>query len=300
MSNFIGETAALATSFCWSFTSIFFTIAGKEVGSVIVNRTRLLFASGYLLLVHYILYQNFLPIHAESYRWWWLGLSGIIGLVIGDAMLFQAFVLIGARLSMLLMSLVPIISTIFAWFFLHEILKFWEVLAIVITIAGIIWVVLERENSKIVWKENHYLMGVLLGIGGAVGQAMGLVAAKKGLGGDFSPLSANIIRIISATVVLWLIAILKGDAVKNFKFWENKKARYSIFGGSLVGPFLGIWFSLIAIKHTHIGIASTLMSLPPIFLIPLSYWFFKERSSWRSVVGTVIATVGVAIIFLND
>jgi drug/metabolite transporter (DMT)-like permease len=56
--------------------------------------------------------------------------------------------------------------------------------------------------------------------------------------------------------------------------------------------------SLVAIKYANIGIASTLMALPPVFLIPLSNWIFKERVSTASVLGTILSLVGVAIIFL--
>ena len=298
MDKFIGEIAALTTSVVWSFTSMFFTIAGKEVGSMIVNRTRLLFASIFLLITHFFLYGNLLPIHAENYRWEWLALSGFIGLVIGDGFLFQAFVLIGARLSMLLMSLVPIVSTILAWLFLKEILTIYEIIAIILTVSGIVWVILERNNRNKQSDSNNYLIGILFAFGGALGQAFALVTAKKGLGGDFPALSANLIRVITATAIFWVIAVFQGKTISNFRFWRNKKARWTIIGGSVFGPFLGIWLSMVAIKYTHIGIASTLMALTPIFLLPLTFWIFKERHTWRTIVGTVLAVAGVAIIFL--
>jgi drug/metabolite transporter (DMT)-like permease len=298
MDKFIGEIAALTTSVAWSFTSLFFTIAGKEVGSLIVNRTRLLFASSFLLITHFLMHGNLLPIYAESYRWEWLALSGFIGLVIGDGMLFQAFVLIGARLSMLLMSLVPIISTILAWLFLKEILAVFEIIAIIMTVGGIVWVILERNNRKNQTDSKNYLVGILCAFGGALGQAFALITAKKGLGGDFPALSANLIRVLTAAVFFWVIAVFQGKTISNFRFWRNKKARWSILGGSVFGPFLGIWLSMVAIKYAHIGIASTLMALPPIFLLPLTHWIFKERHSWQTILGTVLAVAGVAIIFL--
>jgi len=298
MDKFIGEIAALTTSVAWSFTSIFFTIAGKEVGSLVVNRTRLLFASIFLLIAHFILYGNFLPIHAELYRWEWLALSGFIGLVFGDGLLFQAFVLIGARLSMLLMSLVPIISTILAWLFLNEILSLFEIIAIILTVGGIVWVILDRNNRHNRSDSKNYFWGIIFAFGGALGQAFALVTAKKGLGGNFPALSANLIRVITAMVIFWIITIIQGRAISNFRFWRNSRARWSIIGGSIFGPFLGIWLSMIAIKYAQIGIASTLMALPPIFLLPLTHWIFKEHHSWRTIIGTVLAVAGVAIIFL--
>lgn len=298
MDKFIGEIAALTTSVAWSFTSMFFSIAGKEVGSMIVNRTRLLFASSYLLITHFFLYGSLLPIHAEFYRWEWLALSGFIGLVIGDGFLFQAFVLIGARLSMLLMSLVPIVSTILAWLFLKEVLTIYEIMAIILTISGIVWVILERNNRNNQADSRNYLIGILCALGGALGQAFALITAKKGLGGDFPALSANLIRVVTATAIFWIVALFQGKAISNFSFWHNQKARWTIIGGSVFGPFLGIWLSMVAIKYAHIGIAATLMALTPIFLLPLTHWIFNEKHSWRTIIGTMLAVAGVAIIFL--
>ncbi|MFZ5515881.1 MAG: DMT family transporter [Candidatus Zhuqueibacterota bacterium] len=298
MNTYIGETAALFTAFLWTFTSILFTIAGQHVGSLIVNRTRLLFATSYLIILHFFLYGALLPVAAEPYRWVWLGLSGIIGLVLGDGLLFQAFILIGARLSMLIMAIVPIISTLLAWEFFNEVLSLSEIVAILLTLGGIVWVILERNNNTQPTQSRKYVLGILCGIGGAVGQAIALITAKKGLSGDFPALSANLIRVFTAASILWVAALFKGQISSNFKFMKNPPARSALIAGSVFGPFLGIWLSLIAIKHADIGIASTLMALPPIFLLPLSRWIFKEEISWRAIFGTTLAIVGVAIIFL--
>ncbi|MDZ7377212.1 MAG: DMT family transporter, partial [candidate division KSB1 bacterium] len=163
------------------------------------------------------------------------------------------------------------------------------------------WVIFERNHQS--QRENpgemrNYVLGILCAFGGALGQAFALITAKKGLGGDFPALSANLIRVLTATVFFWIIAIVRGEAGSNFGFWKNLTARWAIIGGSIFGPFLGIWLSMIAIKYSHIGIASTLMALPPIFLLPISYWIFHERHSWRTIIGTVLAVAGVAIIFL--
>lgn len=83
----------------FSFTSSFFTLAGRQVEAVIVNRVRLLLAAILLMLIHFMLLGSFLPLSATPERWFWLGLSGIVGLVLGDSFLFQAFIWIGPRLQ---------------------------------------------------------------------------------------------------------------------------------------------------------------------------------------------------------
>ena len=145
---YIGELAAIITSITYAVNSTLFTVAGRAVGSTVVNRVRLFAACLFLTLAHWIFLGSLWPVGAEWNRWFWLGLSGIIGLVLGDAFLFQAFVLVGPRLSMLMMSLAPIIAAITAWVFLGETLTFWQMGGIVITLIGVGWVVLDKNNNQ--------------------------------------------------------------------------------------------------------------------------------------------------------
>jgi drug/metabolite transporter (DMT)-like permease len=243
-----------------------------------------------------ILYGRLLPSDVTAHHWFWFGLSGIIGFAIGDTLLFRSFVLIGPRLGMLTMSLVPIFGTVIAWLFLHEVLDLKDMGAIIITIVGISWVILGRETKS--HEQGQFFTGIICGIGGAFCQALGLILSKKGLENNFSALAGNIIRILIATAAIWIVALLRSEVSSTIGKLRNKKARITMYGGAFCGPFVGVWLSLVAVQHTYVGIASTLIALPPIFLIPLSHWIFKEKITIVSVLGTIVAMSGVALIFL--
>jgi drug/metabolite transporter (DMT)-like permease len=298
----MGSIAAILTSLCWSWSSIFFSSAGYVVGSKVVNRTRLLFAVTFLLMTHTLITGSPLPMQTEGFRWLWLGLSAIFGLVLGDAMLFQAYVLIGPRLSMLVMASVPAISAVFAWIFLGEMLSPIQMIGILITTGGITLVVLDRNTEKpsiIPGRNRKYYMGLLLSLGGAFGQAIGMIFAKKGLVGDFSALSGVLIRMIVAAGTIWLIAAISKEIKSNFQILnQHPKAIRSIFSGAFVGPFLGVWLSLIAVQNTKVGITSTLIALTPIFHLPIAHFYLHEKINIRALLGTVIAIAGVAVIYL--
>ena len=294
----LGELAALATSVTFAVNSAFFTVAGRRVGSVIVNRVRLIFAFLFLILAHALFLGSPLPLDAGWDRWLWLGLSGIVGLVLGDAFLFQAFVWVGPRISMLMMSLAPIIASFVAWIFLGEALNLLQIMGILLTIGGLVWVILENNHHRNL-ENRDYLKGILFGLGGATGQAVGLVLAKNGMGGTFSPISGNLIRMASATILMWLITFGQKRGMSTLKaVFENRKALQYIVSGAFVGPFLGVSFSLLALQHADVGVASTLMALPPIFLLPVSYFYFEEKFGWGAVGGTILALSGVAVLFL--
>ena len=40
------------------------------------------------------------------------------------------------------------------------------------------------------------------------------------------------------------------------------------------------------------------MALPPVIVLPISYFVFKEKIGWQGIAGTFLAILGVAVLFL--
>lgn len=296
--NFIGEIAGLATSFFFAITAIIFTVAGRMVGSQVTNRMRLLFALVYLVILNLILFHEPLPFSAGSSRWIWLTLSGVIGLALGDTFLFQSYVSVGARLGSLLLSLAPIFGSIIAWIFFGETLAALQILGIVLALAGIGWVVMSHEESADT-PRGHTRRGVIFGVLAALGQAVGIVLSKQAMAGEFSPFQANAIRMLAATVFAWGWAVIAGQAGATVeKSRENPKFLRLLALGAFIGPVLGVTSSLLAVQHAEVGVASTLIALPPVIVLPINYFFFKEKIGWQAIAGTLLAIAGVAVLFL--
>ncbi len=296
--DFIGEIAGLATSFFFALTSLIFAASGRMVGSQVTNRIRLILALLYLIILNLILFREPLPFSAEPSRWIWLGLSGVIGLSLGDAFYFQSLVSVGPRLGSLLLSLAPIFGSIIAWVFFGEILTALQITGIALALAGIGWVVVSHREPPDT-PHGHTQRGVFFGVLAGLGQAIGLVLSKQGMFGEFSPFQANAIRMLAATVFIWIWAAIQGEAGVTFKSMREKPQALRLIAlGALVGPLLGVSSSLFAVQHTEVGVASTLMALPPVIVLPISYFFYKEKFGWQAVAGTVLAIAGVAVLFL--
>lgn len=296
--KFIGELAALATAFLFAMTALIFTSTGRSVGSQVTNRMRLLFALLYLIVLNLILFRQPLPFSAGSSRWIWLSLSGIIGLSLGDAFLFQSMVSVGARLGSLLLSLAPIFSSIIAWVFFGEILSILQITGIVLALAGIAWVVASHQEPPDT-PHGHTRRGVIFGVLAGLGQAVGLVLSKQGMAGGLSPFQANAIRMLAAVSFSWIWAAIAGRAGSTFQDLRGKPRILGLLAlGALIGPVLGVSSSLLAIQYIEIGIASTLNSLTPVIILPISYFLLKEKVGWQAILGTLLAITGVAILFL--
>jgi drug/metabolite transporter (DMT)-like permease len=296
--NLIGELAALATSFFFAFTALIFTKTGRMVGSQVTNRMRLTFALIYLVVLNIILFREPLPFSAESSRWLWLSLSGIIGLSLGDAFLFQALVSLGPRLGTLLLSLAPIFGSIIAWIFFGEVLSPLQITGIMLALAGIAWVVLSHEEPPNM-PHGHTRRGVIFGVLAGLGQAVGLVLSKQGMFGEFSPFQANAIRMLAAVIFTWAWTVFDRQVNATFMALQEKPRVLGWLAlGAFLGPVLGVSASLLAVQHVEIGVASTLMALPPVIVLPISYFVFKEKVGWQAVLGTLLAVAGVAVLFL--
>jgi drug/metabolite transporter (DMT)-like permease len=296
--DFIGEIAALATSFFFAMTALIFTSTGRSVGSQVTNRIRLTFALIYLIILNLILFREPLPFSADPSRWLWLSLSGVIGLSLGDAFLFQSMIAVGPRLASLLLSLAPIFGSVIAWVFFGETLTLLQITGITLALAGTGWVVSSHKEPADT-PHGQTRRGVVFGILSGLGQAIGLVLSRQGMSGDFAPFQANAIRMLAAAIFVWAWTIYDRQAGNTFTELQGKPKVIGLLAlGAFIGPVLGVTGSLLAVQHAEIGVASTLMSLTPIILLPVSHFVFKEKIGWPAILGTVVAIAGVSILFL--
>lgn len=300
-----GEFAALLTAFFWTITALAFESASKKVGSLSVNLIRLVAALGLLTIFSFIIRGIPFPTDASAHNWIWLSLSGLVGFVLGDLFLFRAYVVVGARISMLIMSLAPPIAALIGWIALGEQLNYKQGLGMLLTFIGIALVVLHREDKNVVrlnggrrkFKFSYPIAGLLLAFGGAVGQGGGLVLSKYGMG-DYNVFAAVQIRVITGVVgFLALFVFLNRWSALSLAL-KNHQAMGRLSIGAFFGPFLGVSFSLWAVRYTSTGVASAIMSIVPVLIIPASIYFHKEKLKPKEIIGAIIAILGVFLFFL--
>jgi len=308
---YAGELAALATAVCWSFTAIFFSESGRRIGSFRVNAIRLLFAVTMYIVILLLYTGRIFPEHLNREQVFYLALSGLIGLVIGDGCGFKALVMIGPRLTTLLWGTAPIMATAIAWAFLGEKLAWLHLLGIAVTVGGVSWVVAERRfknHNQFNLQTDHpdsgtLTKGVVLGLLAALGQAAGLILSKHAMlncGDTLDPLPASFLRMLSSAIMIWLFATLRGKARDTLGAFRDGKAMAFALGGAVFGPILGVWSSLVAVALIPAGIAATLNATTPVWINPNVVLYYKEKVSPRAIIGAILAVIGVALLFVTD
>ena len=288
----IGEIASLGVAVCWTMSALYFEKAGHKVGSLSVNLIRIFLAVIFLGITLLFTKGSFFPTDATFENWFWLGLSGVVGFFIGDLLLFQSYVVIGSRTSQLVMSLAPMLTAVIGWFFLSEILSLQSIIGIVVSVSGII-IAISGKRLKL----NIPFKGFMFALGGALGQALGLILSKKGIG-DYDPLAATQIRAIFGLACFLILMIYLKRMNRVVLAIKDLKSMKAITIGTIFGPFIGVALSLFAIQRTHTGVASALMALTPIIIIVPSAIMFREKITAQQVIGALISMVGAAVFFV--
>lgn len=293
-----GEWAALSVSFFWTITVLSFESAGKRVGSMNVNLFRLVLGSAYLVLFGLAFNGEAFPLDATAHQWGWLGLSGLVGVVLGDLCLFHAFVVIGGRLSMAFYTSVPLFTALFDWLFLGHTLGLFHFLGMGTTCLGLLVVNLDKKDAAEprAWHEKRR-RGYALALMGSIAQAAGLILSKIGMEG-MNPFAATQIRLLAGILGFGLLFTAIGHWGQARQALRDAPALRRIALGAVFGPFLGISLSLLALQYAKAGLVATLTSLTPILIIGPAVWLFHERVGRAAIVGAVLAVVGTAVMFL--
>lgn len=292
-----GELAALAVAVFWTITALAFESASRKVGSLTVNIIRLSLAMIFLSIYTLIFRGQLFPSDATNHNWIWLGLSGIVGLVLGDYFLFRSYSLIGSRFAMLIMTLAPPLAAIFGYFILGESLTLLQMAGMVIVILGIALAIFNKpvKGERLSIKLSG--AGLVFAFIGALGQGLGIVLSKYGMEG-YDAFASTQIRIIAGLAGFVILISLLRRWGNVWAAVRNAPAMKSLVLGAFFGPFLGISFSLLSVKYTQAGIASTIMAIVPILILAPSAWIYKEKITVVEIAGAILSVAGVAFFFI--
>lgn len=304
---YAGFAAGLATSLLWALTSLCFAAGGRRIGPTLVNGLRLYVAIVLLTGMVWATTGEPWPMLTDR-QFLLLAASSVVGIVIGDQALFTAFVDIGPRLSLLLMSTAPIWAAVLGWIVLGESLAWPALVGIAVTIGGVAWVIMERPSMKADERAHpHRVRGIVLALVGSMCQGGGLLISKAGMGHGWlpedehlGPLAATQTRIAVAIVCMTPVLLVRWRIQSQRRVMPIPRRTLKIglaftALGAFVGPFLGMWMSLVTADLTPVAVAQTLCSLAPVMILPMAA-LSGDPVTRRAVMGACVAVGGVALL----
>jgi len=320
-----GEAMAVLAALIFAWTSIFFTTAGQRLGVTTVNLLRLPIAALCLGITHLLVTGRLVPEHLDLAAAGWIGLSGVVGLAVGDSALFRSFTLIGPRRGMMMMAAAPLFTVVVAWFLLDESLGAVTLLGMAAIIGGVLLAVGGKDpgGGRFRGLPRAVLRrGFLLALVGAAGQGLGSAFAKLGMigggagagidagaGADavaadavvtgVDPLGATLVRMTAAALVYWLAVLPRHRLTDLLRPLRDRQGAVALAVAIFMGPYVSVWISLVAIKHASAGVAQALLGLVPIFVIGPAWLVYRDRPSPLSLVGVAVAVGGSVLLFLR-
>ena len=307
----LGELIALSVAMMWTVSTLFAEKTISRMGSNSANVVRLVMAAVLLALILWVGAGSPYPVYADGKVWAWLAGSAVIGYLFGDWCLFHCYETIGARLGQLFMTLAPPIAAIAGWFILGETLSWKSAFAMAVTLGGIAISILSKGEDRQVHLSIP-LKGVLLGLGASIGQGVGLVFSKVGmehyaeiLPADapaametLLPFASTLIRaVVGGACFLLLMSLRRQTRQLKAAVRDRKGMGYALIM-TLLGPAIGVSLSLMAVRYTSAGIASTLMGLTPVFILAPYAFLYHQRIRARELLGVAVSMTGVALFFL--
>jgi drug/metabolite transporter (DMT)-like permease len=307
----IGPLASLGSAACWATASLLFARVGRSTPAAAMNFLKCVIALVLMQLTLIVSGSLPWPLQAPTTTLMWLAASGLVGLATGDTLYFLALLRMGPRRTLLVASLAPVITTLSGIVILGEAMTLQRLVGTALTIGGVYWVISERSpgapppaaaapaavapDAAADDERRRQRAGVLFALGAAVCQATGQLFLKAA-GDDCSALEMSVVRLTAGMMGIALQLVLLRQVTTVFIPFRTTASAVTMVVAAILGTYAGVWLMNVGIRLSPVGLASTLSSTSPIFVLPLAALFLGERLSVRAIAGAVVAVAGVALL----
>ena len=289
------ELAALGTATCWATTGLIAADPVRALGPFWFNLIRQGFVTALLALI--------LTALGGWHQLDWgtaavLGLSGVIGILLGDTFNFAAVGRLGPRRAGAIFALNAPMAALMGWAFLGEALPLQAALGIAITACGVAVAIMGRPRAdahRLETLNGTIALGVLFGLGAAFGQAAGSLIARPVMTAGLDPYLASLFRVGASGLAMGLIAATPfapkpvGPMTRTVLILTSATA--------VIGLLIGMTLFLYALQGSQTGIIATLSATSPVIILPLLWLRTGQRPSATSFAGAAMAVAGLALIF---
>lgn len=295
----LGQGLGLLTAICIAHNAVVFRYLGQRLGSESVAHTRMWLALPLVLILTRVVEGVWYPTGWALSTHLILLTSGVLGYFLTDLLMFRAYVLLGSRESMVIMTLSPVVTALFSLRLFNERLSMVQSLGMLVTIGGIATMtLLDGKGDGQQSKGSNKLRGVIYAMVAAVLQSVSFLLAKYALT-DGTPVATNLVRTVGGlgSFVIFNV-IIKRNAKTHFQGLRNPRYLGLLLLASIAGPVVGMSSQMKAFTLAPVALVSTIVQISPILLLPFDYLILKRKVSTASLVGTLLSIGGIALLFL--
>jgi DME family drug/metabolite transporter len=295
----IGELAALGAAISWSLSALLYKQALSEIRPVPANIIRLT-VTGVLLLAFLAVINNLavltaLPVSVIILA----GISGIIGLGLGDTLYMISLRMIGVARSVPVTCTYPLFNLLIAAFFLREPLTWAVAVGAVVIVLGIWLLSREKENDVSGLQRKVLNKGLALALAAAIlwAASIGMMgqAAKEASSLD-DAFAINVVRVSTIAVCFAASAPFIGRSSGPLRV--RKRTVAALIAGGLVALGLGWFFLAYSFTQTLESRAVPISAVTPLFSTLEGVILLGEKINIKNALGSVMIVAGVFVVFL--
>lgn len=291
----ISSIAALTTAFFWACSGLLAVYPVQQLGSFTFNRIRMQ-AIFVILCVLTMITGGWRTLGGEYIAA--LVLSGFIGILLGDSLLYTSLRRLGPRRNSILFSTNAPITALLSFLVLDEHLSTMAVGGIALVLSGVMLAIAfgRRASQKHQWESvsGPLAVGVSVALIAALCQAVSALIAKPVMAAGVDPIAASVVRVSTAVLFFTLLGFL--PQLRSPVRITPRLFLQSTASG-ICGMVIGMTMLLFALAHGKTGLVATLSSTSPIMILPLLWLRTQERPALGAWIGAAIAITGIALIF---
>ncbi|WP_392385468.1 DMT family transporter [Marinomonas primoryensis] len=299
----LAELSGLVAALCWTISSLMAPGLIQRFGTMRFNTVRIMIASVILLFISLVT-QRFnasLWLHVDL-----IILSGVLGIFLGDTMLFTAVHRLGPRRTGVIFATNAPMSILLGWLFLNEHLSLNQLFACGLVLSGVIIAILfGKRQSLHAWEQTKgkLSVGILMALGGALGQASGALLSKPALLDGADPIAVSALRVTTGAVALMLAYGL---------FYRHRQPEHAIPFSQLtrqdfigitalatIGMVIGMSVLVWGVGNANVGIVTTLSAVVPVLILPGLWITTGQRPTFGAWLGAILVVTGAALIILH-
>lgn len=296
----LGELAALGAALCWTLSAALYKVALSDAKPVSANISRCISTTIFLVaclvvtrrLGHLITLQNRALILA--------GLSGVVGLCIGDSMYMLSLKLIGVSRAVPVTCTYPLFAMFLEAVFLGENVTLFLLLSGIFIVTGI-WLISRGKNESSSLTREVLFKGISVALFTAVVWSVSIILMDNAQKLSELPVAdaalvVNAVRMFATTSLFLALSPLID---RKFLFAKLKRGTWIILAlGGIVALGLG-WFLLtVSLSYIQPSRAVPISSISPLFATFFGALLLKEKVSLKIFAGSVMVVLGTAGVFV--